>query len=87
MGEDVEDGLEALDGAGGRPGRVEDEGGADGAGHPPGQPALVRVGQAHGLGQARGVPIEDGGGALGREVARTETGAAGGDDQTGEASR
>ena len=70
-----------LDRARGGAGGVEDEGGADGAGRGPGQAALVGVGQAHGLGQAGGVAVEDGGGALGREVAGPEAGAAGGDDQ------
>ena len=45
VGEDVEDGLQGLDRAGGRAGGVEDEGGADGAGRGPGQAALVGVGR------------------------------------------
>src|SRR5206468_3696458 len=68
VGQDVEDGVEALDGAGRRAGRVQDDAATDGAGDATREAALLRVGQAHGLGQARRLPVEDETGGLGRAV-------------------
>ena len=84
VGHHVEHGVEALDAARRRPGGVEHEAPPEGAGGGPGEPA-ERADQPHGLGQPGRLAVEDGQGALRREVARPEAGAAGGDDEPGEA--
>ena len=70
----------------GDPGRLSTSARPDGAGDAPRQPA-ERVHQAHGLGQAGRLAVDGGPGALRGEVAGPEAGAAGRDDQAGEARR
>ncbi len=70
------------------PGRLHTIGGADGAAHaaPEHAEGLPRrvAGAPHGLRQARRLAVDDDPRALGREVARSEPGAAGGDHDPGE---
>ena len=79
-GQDVEHGLEALDRARWRAGRVEDQRLPAGAGGRARQPA-ERAHEPHRLGQPRRLAVEDVLGALGRVVARGEAGAARRDDE------
>ena len=84
VGQHVEDGVEALDAALRRARRVEDDRVPGDAGDAPRQPP-ERAHEAHGLGQAGRLAVDDRPGALRREVAGREAGAAGRDDQAGEA--
>lgn len=65
---------------------VEDEATTDGSSHPAGQ-ASERAHGAHGLGQARGLALDDGAGRLRREVGRRESRPSSGYDESREPSR
>ena len=88
MGDGGEDGFETFDGALGGAREVADQGLADGTADAAGQHpvgVLAVADQPHGFGQAGRLPLDDRPGALGREVPGAEAGAAGGDDEAGEA--
>ncbi len=86
VGHDVEHGLERLDRTCGRAWRVENQAGADRAGSGSGQ-AAERAHQAHGFGQAWRLALQHSDRAFRRQVARPEAGAAGRDNEPGEAPR
>ena len=86
VGQDVEHRLQRLDRPLGRTGGVQDQRRSEGAGDRPTEPTETgRVARAHGLGQTGCIAIDHRGRALRREIAGTESRAAGGDDQPGEA--
>ena len=83
VGQDVEDRLEALDGARRRARGVQHDRPANRAGQAPGQAALG-VHQPHGLGQARRLSVDDGARALRGQVPGPKARPAGGHDEPGE---
>lgn len=82
MGYDVEHRLEAFDGAARTARDVKDQCASECAGDTARQ-ASERVHEAHRLGEARGLALDNGPRCFGREVTGRKTGTAGRDEQTG----